>query len=295
MDRRQFSRGGLAMAVGYGLVPGASLRAAAKDYVIDTHAHVFHPGLKLADVRRYAPDYAAPVDLYLKQLDANGVTHGVLVQPSFLGTDNSYIVECLLSTAGRLRGIAVVDPTIPKAELQRLDAAGIVGIRLNLIGKSAPDLSEPAWKALLPEISRLGWQIEVQQKAVDLALLVPQLIDAGATVVVDHFGLPDPQSGAADPALAKLLKLATSGRLWVKVSAPYRIGMGWEAIVPDIYRRLRDALGPDRLIWGSDWPHTQFEASQNYSKMRSFIDNLVSDGEEKKKILAAPKALYRFG
>ena len=86
--------------------------------VIDTHAHVFHRELKLAPGRRYAPDYDAPLSLYLEQLDHNGMTNGVLVQPSFLGTDNSYLVDCLKQTNGRLRGIAVVDPTVSADELR---------------------------------------------------------------------------------------------------------------------------------------------------------------------------------
>src|SRR3712207_3862358 len=101
---------------------------------VDTHAHVFRRGLKLADFRRYAPDYDAEIEDYLRQLDAHAVTHGVLVQPSFLGTDNSYLVEALQQYPERFRGIAVVPPDFAMAELEALDKVGAVGIRLNLIG-----------------------------------------------------------------------------------------------------------------------------------------------------------------
>ena len=89
-----------------------------------------------ADVRRYAPDYNATPEDYIKVLDANGVSHAVLVQPSFLGTDNHYLLDALRRYP-RFRGIAVVQPTIRSDELRALDEAGVVGIRLNLIG--APD------------------------------------------------------------------------------------------------------------------------------------------------------------
>ena len=92
-------------------------------HVIDSHAHVFLRGLQLAPNRRYAPDYDAPLERYLAELDANGVTHGVLVQPSFLGTDNSYLVECLGRAGGRLRGVAVVDPATAPEALDALDRA----------------------------------------------------------------------------------------------------------------------------------------------------------------------------
>src|SRR5215475_3889842 len=108
---------------------------------IDTHAHVFHRRLPLAPGRRYAPDYDAPVQLYLQQLDRNGMTSGVLVQPSFLGTDNSYLVESLEAARGRLRGIAVVDPAVSMDALRALDRAGVVGIRFNLLGQSLPILA----------------------------------------------------------------------------------------------------------------------------------------------------------
>src|SRR5207302_8207656 len=139
----------------------------------------------------YAPDYDAPLSLYLEQLDRNGMTSGVLVQPSFLGTDNSYLVECLEMAAGRLRGIGVVDPAVSTDELRTLDRAGVVGIRLNLVGQSLPDLGAAEWKRLLANVKSMGWQVEVQRNASDLAVLAPQLLDHGVTVVLDHYALPD--------------------------------------------------------------------------------------------------------
>jgi len=179
--------------------------------MVDTHAHVFHRGLTFADTRRYAPAYDAPLDLYLQQLDQNGMTHGVLVQPSFLGTDNSYLVESIRTANGRLRGIAVVDPTISVNELSMLDKAGVVGIRLNLVGKRLPDLKTAEWTALLAGIRRLDWQVEVQRNAGDLAVLVPPLLDNGVQVVLDHFALPDPKtrrirSGICSPAQTRCVE-----------------------------------------------------------------------------------------
>src|ERR1700741_2321797 len=102
--RREFVAGTAALLSLVGSGKKALAEVTAPQTVIDTHSHVFHRGLKLASGRRYAPDYDAPLSLYLAQLDQNGTTNGVLVQPSFLGTDNSYIVDCLGQTNGRLRG-----------------------------------------------------------------------------------------------------------------------------------------------------------------------------------------------
>ena len=153
LTRRQFGTGLVS------LVSATAVASRAKSETslptIDTHAHVFHRGLKLAPGRRYAPDYDAPLALYLEQLDRNGMSNGVLVQPSFLGTDNSYLVESLKTAGGRLRGIAVVDPSVTADELRALDRAGVVGIRLNLVGQPLPDLAAGEWKALLGNVKSI--------------------------------------------------------------------------------------------------------------------------------------------
>lgn len=261
---------------------------------IDAHAHVFDRNLRLAAGRRYAPDYDAPLDTYLRQLDENGLTHGVLVQPSFLGTDNSYLLDCLETAGGQLRGIAVIDPDIPFEQLVAYDKAGVAGIRLNLVGQALPDFSTGEWPDLLAKLKALGWQIEIQRNATDLAPLARELVENGVNVVVDHFGLPDPRLGIADPGFRSLLQLGSSGRLYVKLSAPYRNGSDGKAFARLAYPLLRDAVGLDRLMWGSDWPHTQHESSQTYAGNRAFLRELVADDIEESRILAASQALFRY-
>ncbi|WP_234679214.1 amidohydrolase family protein [Bradyrhizobium monzae] len=290
LTRRQFGAGLASLAAGV----ATTARSEAALPTIDTHAHVFHRRLKLAPGRRYAPDYDAPLSLYLEQLDHNGMTNGVLVQPSFLGTDNSYLVDCLKQTNGRLRGIAVVDPTASADELRELDRAGIVGIRLNLVGQPLPDLGATEWKGLLTNVKAMGWQVEIQRNAPDLAALAPQLLDRGVTVVLDHYALPDSKLGVADPGFQSVLKLGATKNVWVKISAPYRNGAAGESFAKEAYPLLRSAYGLDRLLWGSDWPHTQFEATQAYAKNREFLDALIVDKSERAQVLASPRPLFRF-
>ncbi|WP_426419125.1 amidohydrolase family protein [Bradyrhizobium genosp. A] len=290
LTRRQFSVGLASLAT------ATATRAMSETAlpVIDTHAHVFHRGLKLAPGRRYAPDYDAPLSLYLEQLDHNGMTNGVLVQPSFLGTDNSYLAGCLKQSSARLRGIAVVDPTVSADELRELDRAGVVGIRLNLVGQPLPDLAAVEWKGLLANVKAMGWQVEIQRNASDLAVLAPQLLDHGVTVVLDHYALPDPKLGVADPGFQSVLKLGATKNVWVKISAPYRNGTEGASFAKEAYPLLRHAYGLDRLLWGSDWPHTQFEATQSYAKNREFLDTLIVDKSERAQVLASPHQLFRF-
>jgi predicted TIM-barrel fold metal-dependent hydrolase len=253
ITRREFVAGSAALVWLVGSGKKALAAVTAPQMVIDTHARVFHRGLKLSSGRRYAPDYDAPLSLYLQQLDQNGTTNGVVVQPSFLGTDNSYIVECLKQTGGRLRGIAVIEPAISSEEILALDKAGIVGIRLNLVGQPLPDLTAPEWKRLLANLNSANWQVEIQRNASDLVGLVPKLLDAGVAVVLDHYTLSDPKLGVDDPAFQSILKFGATGRVWVKISAPYRNGPNGEAFAKQAYPLLRASFGLDHLLWGGDW------------------------------------------
>jgi predicted TIM-barrel fold metal-dependent hydrolase len=218
----------------------------------------------------------------------------VLVQPSFLSTDNSCLLDCLKQAGGRLRGIAVVDPTVTADELRMLDHAGVVGIRLNLVGQRVPDVTASEWKTLLGSLKAMGWQVEIQRNATDLAVLAPQLLDHGVTVVLDHYALPDPKLGVADPGFQSVLKLGATRNVWVKISAPYRNGAAGEAFANAAYPLLRKSYDLDRLLWGSDWPHTQFESTQSYARNRQFLDALIADDTERAQVLASPRQLFRF-
>ena len=262
---------------------------------IDAHAHVFLRDLPMAAGRRYTPAADAPLDLYLRELDANAIAFGVLAQPSFLGFDNAYLLACLEAAGGRLRGVAALDSTTPGETFDRLDAAGVVGARLNLIGDDdAPDFAAPDWRAFLGHIRRKGWHIELHQRARLARAPAQALIEAGATLVLDHFALPDPTLGPNDPDWRALLDLGATGRLWVKLSASYRCGPNGRDVARACYRVLRDQLGPDRLMWGSDWPHTRFETRQDYAGACAVFRDIAPDAAERLALLAAPARLFRF-
>jgi predicted TIM-barrel fold metal-dependent hydrolase len=157
-----------------------------------------------------------------------------------------------------------------------------------------PDLASAEWKGLLANVKAMGWQVEIQRNASDLALLMPQLLDHGVSIVFDHYALPDPKLGVADPGFQSVLKLGATRNVWVKISAPYRNGAAGESFAKEAYPLLRSAYGLDRLLWGSDWPHTQFEATQAYAKNRQFLDALIVDTSERAQVLASPRPLFRF-
>lgn len=264
---------------------------------IDCHAHVFLRNLPMPDRRRAPSGYDATPEDYLRMLDANAMTHGVIVQPSFLGLDNSYLVSVLRQYPNRLRGIAVVTPGIATEQLDILQDAGVVGIRLNLVGLPAPDFSSPAWTELLKQVRQRNWQAEVHQAAQELKPILDPLLAAGLNVVVDHFGRPDPKLGIDDPGFRYLLSQASSRRVWVKLSAAYRNGPKGqgEATALAAMPLLRNHFGLDRLVWGSDWPHTLFEKTADYSTQKHLLEQWLPNEQDRTIVLRdTPARLFRF-
>lgn len=264
---------------------------------VDAHAHVFTQALAFAGARRYTPQYEATLQDWRALLDAQGVSHGVLVQPSFLGSDNSYLLEALLQAPERLRGVAVVEADVSQAQLQRMNRLGVVGIRLNLMGQSLPDLSSSEWRPLLERVAALGWHVELHRQIEDIPALVAALRPYGVKVVIDHFGRPHAAFGVGHPTFQRLLELG-GGEVWVKISGVYRLG-GTDrenlefacAAVP----LLIEHFGTQRLMWGSDWPHTQFEDQVSYAAQFELLHQLVPWPQQRQAILRdGAVALFGF-
>ncbi|CAN7629758.1 amidohydrolase family protein [Variovorax sp. LjRoot290] len=262
---------------------------------IDSHAHVFRRGLRLAPVHRHAPDYDALLPDYFALLDAHAVSHAVLVQPSFLGTDNSFLLDALRACPERLRGVVIVEPSIGENELAALDRQGVCGIRLNLVGLPIPDFALAEWQRLFERVRVLDWHVELHRESHDLPLVGQSILDAGCKLVVDHFGRPGPAPGD-DEGFAWLLRSASTGRVWVKLSAAYR---NWPdqrgSAARAAAQALLQALGAGRLLWGSDWPHTQHQDLADYGSTQAALADWVPDAEARRRILVnTPAALFRF-
>ena len=241
---------------------------------VDWHAHVFLQSLPMKKNRRYAPAYDARLDDYIDLLIKNEMSGGLLIQPSFLGTDNSFLLSCLESARKQqapiwLNAVVVVPPDVSDETLKGYDATGVVGVRLNLLRQDIPDFSDPLWKRFFERINALGWHIEVQLEGWRWPQAFDQLADHCERLVIDHFGLPDVHNPFGCVGFRKICSYQ-GGNLWVKTSAPYRVypsldHHGAAVACHDIYQELLDSLGPTALLWGSDWPWTQFENELTYS------------------------------
>ncbi|CDF92167.1 MULTISPECIES: amidohydrolase [unclassified Pseudomonas] len=265
---------------------------------IDSHAHVFSRELALAAERRYTPDYDATLGQYLHHLQAHGLSHGVLVQPSFLGTDNSYLLAALQQAPQQLRGVVVLEPGISRAVMEGMARLGVVGVRLNLMGKDLPDFRDAAWRDFFGHLVALDWHVELHRNLADLPGLIRQLMPFGIRLVIDHFGRADSRLGIEQTGFTELLELGLSGQLWMKVSGIYRLA-GTDHENLEFARAslalLAQSFGPRRLVWGSDWPHTQHERSVGFETVMGQLRALGCSASLMKALMVqAPQALFGF-
>lgn len=224
----------------------------------DCHVHVFDAS---APVRA---GHYRPVHRPLSEVEplalANGVGRLVLVQPSVYGTDNSVLLQALALQPGRHRGVAVVGDDLPPAELEALHAAGVRGLRLNLVSPVGEAVdTERRLSALAPHLLRLGWHVQWYVRAEQLPAVAQWHRTHGVTCVLDHLGGLGARVPADDPAWQTAAELAALG-VWVKLSGWYRLEATEPYTLLDAsIRRVADLFG-ERLVWGSDWPHTAFPA-----------------------------------
>lgn len=261
---------------------------------IDTHAHVFHPGLRFIASRRFTPNYDASLPHYLGELDRNGVAAGVLVAVSVLGNDNSYLLDCLRRAGDRLRGVGCIEPATDVAKFDEFAEAGVVGVRVNLTGGlPMPSFGEGVWAEAVAECVRRDWHVEINDRCERLHESIEPLLTAGARVVVDHFGMPDRALGTAGPGFKRLLGFAPTRRVWIKLSGDYRFD---PRIAEEAAPLLRQAFKADRLLWASDWPFTQHESSESYAAQLAKLDRWVPDETERQAVLCeTPRELFKFG
>lgn len=242
----------------------------------DGHAHIFQSDLPMASPRRYTPDYHAGPETYCALLKEHGIDGAILVQPSFLGTDNSYLLDRMVSLGQEsgltFRAVIVLDPadlSIDRAFLEDLNRQGVIGIRLNVVGKPDSDVMNLSdWERLVRLIDQVGWHVELHCEGRRLKAPLNQLLGWSHNVVVDHFGLPDATVPLGCDSM-KVISDAPGDRLFVKCSAPYRVFPAVSSFraarqIQPVFDLLYQAIGPDHLIWGSDWPHTRFESRQSY-------------------------------
>ena len=238
----------------------AALPADAPGTGWDCHVHVFDASAPVRPAH-YVPAHRplSDIELLAQQHD---ISRLVLVQPSVYGTDNRVMLQALEAAPGRHRGVAVVDAAITDAELDRLHRAGVRGVRFNRVSPAghAGDVMADLLQ-LAPRLCERDWHVQWYVHAYDLPQLVKWQSQTGLRFVLDHLAGLGAAIAATHPAWAAAQALAEAGA-WIKLSGWYRLGCTapYASLQPHI-QRAAAWFGP-RMVWGSDWPHTSFEADQ---------------------------------
>ncbi|MGH8682202.1 MAG: amidohydrolase family protein [Burkholderiales bacterium] len=266
---------------------------------IDCHNHVFDPArFPYADDAAYKPPphEVGTAAHFLRVLDAYGVRSALVVGPtSGYGPDNRCLLDGIAASGGRFKGIAVVNVDASRADLERLKAAGVVGVRLDAIAHGVAHFAGAA--ALLETLATLGLFAQMQVERDQLAELAPLLERSGVRLLIDHCGRPAPEAGLGQPGFKALLGLARTGRATVKLSGPFRFSRGGAPYADTLpyVRAIIDAYTPDACVWGSDWPFLRMSERIDYGPVLKFVETWLPDAGARRKVLwDTPRRLFGF-
>ncbi|MFL5266965.1 MAG: amidohydrolase family protein [Stellaceae bacterium] len=230
----------------------AKLKAPAN--ACDCHHHIYGSQYKV-DPRSTLRPGDATVDDYRALQKRIGTSRNVIVQPSTYGTENAPTLDALVAFGPSARAVVVVDTTVTDAELKRMHGLGARGIRFNLAqaGATTPEMIEPLSK----RVNELGWHIQINASAAKIMEIMPILEKVPSPIVFDHLAhIPEPD-GVNHPLFAQVRALIDKGKTWVKLSGAYadtKVGPPTYSDSSAIARAYVKAA-PERLVWGSDWPH----------------------------------------
>ena len=256
----------------------------------DTHFHVFEPGYP------HVPDplYTFPdgtTDQYLALTGALGIERMVLVQPTFYGTDNSLLVDTLKRLGPRCAGVVRIDEDTTDAELDAFHQLGVRAIRLDLFARASwPTEQIIAYvRRMAARATPRGWHLQFYTPGAIVRDLLPFLADLEDTFLIDHMGYltePDPDFER------RLLALLTQGNCWIKLSGAYRVAKNKPLSSVAPWARALVAARPDRLVWGSDWPHLP-NGQRDTGEILNLLAVWAPDEETRQTILAdGPTRLF---
>lgn len=264
----------------------------------DAHCHVFGP----AAVFAYAPERSyTPPDAPKENLMALhrflGISRSVIVQASCHGADNRATLDAIAASAGRYRGVAIIDEGAGEKNFQELDDGGIRGVRFNFVQHlgGRPDMA--FFQRSVARIRELGWHLVLHLDAADIPELASMIRKLPVPFVIDHMGRVKAGLGLAQPPFKALLELMKLESAWVKVCGAERVstaGPPFTDAVPFAQALVRAA--PDRVLWGTDWPHPNIaKYMPNDGDLVDLVPQIAPDPTHRQKLLVDnPARLYGF-
>ena len=262
----------------------------------DSHLHIYDPRFPATGPAKRMADRATVADYRLLQRRL-GTTRAVVVTPAAYATDNQVTLDAIAQLGRHARGIAVVHPEASDRELDALSRGGIRGLRFTVFDTETAvtrtDMIEPLSRRAVD----LGWHVQIHMRAdqiVDNAALLRRL---PSQIVFDHMSrLPQPE-GVRHKAFRIVCKLLDRGQAWVKLSGAYldsRMGPPWYADAGEVARAYVEAA-PERMLWGSDWPHPTETAKPDDAQLLDLLGEWTPDAATRRKILVDnPAELYGF-
>lgn len=267
----------------------------------DSHLHVIGPTARFpfASGRSYTPD-DAPVERLRELHYLLGIDRAVYVQPTVHGFDNSAMLDAVARDPSNSRGVALLPTDVADAELRRLHAAGIRGVRFNFVKHLGETPDTVAVLRIAERIESLGWHVQFHFGSEDLLVHRQLLQQIQAPFVIDHMGRTAVADGLHQEAFVALIEVLADPRAWVKLSGPDRISTDlakggafpYADVVP--FARKLLAAAPDRTLWGSDWPHSNV---RELPVDADLVDLLAQYGDEsvlQRLLVANPARLYSF-
>lgn len=265
---------------------------------VDAHCHVFGPGARFpyAAERRYTPCDAPKTKLWGLR-DYLGFDRNVIVQATCHGADNRALVDALLTSQGRARGVATVAPSVTDRELAALDAAGVRGVRFNFVRRLVDTTPREVLLQIARRVAPLGWHVVIYFEAAELPQLYDFFASLPTTVVVDHMGRPDVTRSVDGPEFELFVRLMRERpNIWSKVSCPDRLSRSGAPDYADVVpfaRRLVETF-PDRVLWGTDWPHPNLKSHMpDDGALVDFIPRIAPAAHLQRQLLSDnPARLY---
>ena len=272
---------------------------------VDAHCHIFGPGAEFpyAPERKYTPCDASKDQLFALR-DHLGFERNVIVQATCHGGDNRALIDALRHSNGMARGVATVNSAVTDTQLSAMHEAGVRATRFNFVKRLVDFTPREVLLEIAHRIAPLGWHVVIYFEAVDLPELWDFFTALPTTVVVDHMGRPDvnkPVDGAEFALFVRMMR--DHENIWSKVSCPERMSVtgppardgernAYRDVVP--FARLLVETFPDRVLWGTDWPHPNLKDHMPDDGMLvDFIPHIATTPALQRKLLVDnPMRLY---
>jgi predicted TIM-barrel fold metal-dependent hydrolase len=263
----------------------------------DSHVHVFEAAAKYPSVQ--TPHYTLPdggLDKLRRMAESLALKRFIIVQPSYYGTDNRCLLDALSAAGACARGVAMVDETCTDGELNAMHSGGVRALRLDLFSRSNwPTADIIAYiERSVRQTRAIGWHVQFYTPGWVVRDLLPFLAELEADFVIDHMGYMLESDGLTNADFNRLLEAIRGGHGWIKLSAPYRLARdgNFDRLRP-LARALIEAA-PERMIWGSDWPHIP-EGGKDTGALLNLLADWVPDPEIRERILVHnPARLFGF-